>query len=72
MNGYQTREQTAVAKASRARLLADMRAAARLVHAARFDGGFSFNPTWTRGYILGACEYASATRRACLLTAFGA
>ena len=59
-----TREQSAVQKASRQRLLVDMRRAAWLVQS------ISRGP-YSIGYILGACEYASATRRACLLTAFG-
>ena len=71
-----TRVQTAVQKASGQRLLADMRAAARLVQSLAIPAspqhGLAGHHAWTRGYALGACEYASATRRACLLTAFGA
>ena len=63
-----TRDQLAVQKASRQRLLDDMRRAAWLVANIQACGQ---TVSWHRGFILGACEYASATRRACLLTAFG-
>ena len=63
-----TRDQLAVQKAGRQRLLDDMRRAAWLVADMQARGQ---TISWHRGFIFGACEYASATRRACLLTAFG-
>jgi hypothetical protein len=74
----------AVCKASRARMLSDFAWAARLV--ARACGAapaeaiaIGLPPAlavhvtgWSRGYCLGAAEVGSLTRRASLLTAFGA
>jgi len=65
----QTREATAVRKASDARLLQAMREAARIVsRGLRADGN---GGTWARGYAAGAGRYTSATVRACVLTAWG-
>ena len=63
-----TREQAAVKKASRARILADMRMASQLMPFVRPPQGSA----WARGYVLGLVEATSSlTVRACLLTAFG-
>ncbi len=61
-----TREQIAVRKASKARLLADMRQAALIVK------GLGQPDQWSQGYLFGATHHASFTLAACLLTAFGA
>lgn len=69
-----TREDAAVRKASKARLLADMRDAARIisrVYAADSDRALPRHTSWARGYVLGRADGAnSLSLRACLLTAF--
>jgi hypothetical protein len=67
----------AVRKASETRLLADMRSAARVVAEAKritqsSAGESTFGEGWARGYCVGVVESASLTRRAALMTAFGA
>ena len=67
--GPATRE--AVCKAGGPRLRADMAHAARVVNGAVHS--YRGSPLMARAYVLGAIEAeASATRRACLVAAWGA
>lgn len=56
----------AVAKASKARILADFRDAARLIESMNLMAG-----AFARGYAFGMAERSSLTVKASLLTAFG-
>ena len=63
------RVQCAVRKAGGARLLADMREAARIIGQATLPG---HPDAWARAFVCGVLEVeASLTVRACLLTAWG-
>ena len=59
----------AVRKASKARLLDDMRRAAKLV--AWIQQNSMRDEAWNSAYVVGAMACSSLTQRACLLTAFG-